>query len=267
MSSLDDVRRDLTDEQLALDDLVATLDDEGWRRATPSVGWNVADQMSHLAYFDAEAARAINDPDTFATSRAELMRAALAGTLDDYTLGVLRRTSPSELLATWRANRTSLNEAARRLDEKTRVAWYGPSMGATSFLSARLMETWAHGTDVADALGTSLPATDRLRHVARLGYITLSWSYHVRGEQPPDGQVRVELTGPTGDLWTWGADNSVDVVQGSAREFCLVVVQRRHLDDTSLVTGDLGRHWLLRAQAFAGAPSVGPEPRRQHGTN
>jgi uncharacterized protein (TIGR03084 family) len=254
------IRRDLAAEQQSLDDIVATITDDQWRRTTPSPGWNVADQIGHLAYFDASAARAILDPEGFHEGLEELLEAAANASVDEYTLAPLRALSPAQLLTTWRANRAALDAAASTLQESTRVPWYGPSMGAVSFLSARLMETWAHGTDVADALDVTGVATDRLVHVARLGFMTRSWSYQVRGETPPDGAVALDLTAPSGVRWAWG-DEADDSVRGSAEEFCLVVTQRRHIDDTSLETGELGRHWLVRAQAFAGGPSLGPQPR------
>ncbi len=139
-------------------------------------------------------------------------------------------------------------------------------MGAMSFLTARLMETWAHGTDVADALGLHLTPSDRLRHIAQLGFITRKWSYQIRGEEVPDGRVRVSLSGPSGTQWTWGEENADDEVRGDVEDFCLVVTQRRHLDDTDLEVGELARHWLVRAQAFAGAPSEGPSAKGRHGT-
>lgn len=134
-------------------------------------------------------------------------------------------------------------------------------MGAKSFLTARLMEVWAHGVDVVEAVGAVRQPTDRLRHIAQLGVITRGWSYSVRGEQAPPGTIRVVLVGPSGDTWTWGPEDADDTVSGSAEDFCLVVTQRRHLDDTAVVAGELGRHWLLRAQAFAGPPSDVPGPR------
>jgi hypothetical protein len=52
------------------------------------------------------------------------------------------------------------------------------------------------------------------------------------------------------------------VVRGPAEDFCLVVTQRRHVDDTALrVAGDVARDWLEKAQAFAGPPTDGPAPR------
>ncbi len=262
-AELDALARDLTDEQASLDGLVASIDESAWHRATPAVGWTVLDQIAHLAYFDDAATVAILEPDTFRASLDAVADVALAGELDEYTLGPWRAMDPTTVLSRWRANRTGLAAAATTLDPATRVPWYGPSMSAASFLTARLMETWAHGTDVADALGARLVASDRLVHVARLGVITRAWSYAVRGEPMPEGRVRVALTSSSGNRWVWGDEDAEDVVSGPAEDFCLVVTQRRHLDDTALVTGELARHWLIRAQAFAGGATLGPKPKER----
>jgi uncharacterized protein (TIGR03084 family) len=262
---LSDIRADLAAEQAALDDVVGALRDEQWALATPSPGWSVADQISHLTYFDGTAAQAITDPDAFAAARDELFRIALSGegaaAADELTLGAYRAMTPAELLAAWRGNRQVLADAAATLGDDDRVIWYGPSMSAKSFLTARLMECWAHGQDVVDTVGATRPATERLRHIAQLGFITRGWSYTNRGEEVPAGTIRLELVAPSGESWTWGPDDADDTVRGSAEDFCLVATQRRHLDDTGLVTGELGRHWLVRAQAFAGGPTDGPAPR------
>jgi uncharacterized protein (TIGR03084 family) len=139
-------------------------------------------------------------------------------------------------------------------------------MGVLSFISARLMETWAHGTDVADALGISRVPTDRLRHVAHLGVRARPFSYLVRGRDVPGGRVDVALTAPAGETWAFSAGSaegaeSVATVAGSALDFCLVVTQRRNLADTGLVVdGDLAVDWMSVAQAFAGAPGPGRPP-------
>jgi uncharacterized protein (TIGR03084 family) len=266
VSELDDVREDLRDEQQWLDGVVGGLDDERWRAATPAAGWNVRDQIAHLAYFDDAAAVAVAEPARFVASRDELLAAALEKGLDDATLAPLRALASHALLARWRAARDRLSEAAASLEPGDRVEWYGPSMGAVSFLAARLMESWAHGVDVTDALRAPRQASERLRHVARLGYRTRAWSYRVRGEAPPERDVRVALQSPSGREWSWGPGDAGDAVRGPAEDFCLVVTQRRHLDDTALRTGELGRHWLVRAQAFAGAPTTGPEPRSRDAT-
>lgn len=264
-----DVLDDLVGEQQALDTIVAGLPDDRWALPTPSPRWSVADQIGHLTFFDDAAASAITDPAGFVAHRGELI-ANFADELavDDFTLGDFRRLSPAALLARWRTHRDALEAAGRTLTDDTRVEWYGPSMGAKSFLTARLMEVWAHGQDICDAVGARHQPTDRIRHIAQLGVITRGWSYVVRGLVPPEGDVRVELAAPSGAVWTWGPAGAADAVTGPAEHFCLVVTQRRHVDDTDLVvTGDLARDWMTKAQAFAGGatdgPAAGAHPERE----
>lgn len=260
--NVSDVVNDLVAEQQALDDVVAPLTPEQWQLATPSPRWSVGDQIGHLTYFDTTAALAIDDPAAFLAHRDELV-ASFADELevDAATLDRYRQLSPAEQLAEWRHRRDELERAGRSLADDTRVEWYGPSMGAKSFLTARLMEVWAHGQDICDTVGTTRPPTDRLRHIAQLGVITHGWSYAVRQQERPDVEVRVELEAPSGDRWSWGDDAATDRITGPAEDFCLVVTQRRHVDDTSLVVeGDAARGWMTKAQAFAGGPTTGPDP-------
>ncbi len=256
-----EIINDLRDEQEALDRIVATLADEQWALTTPSPGWTIADQVAHLTYFDDTAATAIEDPERFHETNADLLHGIVSGELDmdEATLSWSREHTPTELLARWRANRERLSAAAATLDEGTRVAWYGPSMGARSFLTARLMEVWAHGQDVVDTVGAQRHATDRLRHIAQLGVITRKWSYINRGLEAPETAVRVELTAPSGATWLWNDDATDGAVTGLAEDFCLVVTQRRHVDETGLSTdGSTARDWMIKAQAFAGAATDGP---------
>ena len=255
-----DVAADLVAEQQALDEVVAGLDAADWAASTPSAGWAVSDQVAHLTYFDRAAATAITAPEAFRASVEELWAAARRNGGDDLTLGPFRALSSDDLLAAWRDGRMLLAKAAVTLTDEDRVEWYGPSMGARSFLTARLMEAWAHGQDVVDAVGGHRPASDRLRHVAQLGVITRRWSYANRKMAVPDVEIDVALTAPSGGRWTWGPGDAPEVIRGPAEDFCLVVTQRRHLDDTDLeVVGDAARDWLLLAQAFAGPPSDGPD--------
>ncbi len=263
-----EVLDDLVAEQHALDLVVADLRDEQFALPTPSPRWTITDQLGHLTYFDTSAALAIEDPTAFAEHKAELLGSfADELAVDEATLGRFRGLAPAAQLLTWRSARLDLESAARGLADDSRVEWYGPSMGSKSFLTARLMEVWAHGQDVCDALGVDREPTDRIRHIAQLGVITRGWSYLVRGEQPPAGDVFVELTAPSGATWSWGPADAADRVVGPANDFCLVVTQRRHVSDTDLaVVGELATDWMNKAQAFAGTPSTGPAPASK-GTN
>src|ERR1700721_387060 len=64
---------------------------------------------------------------------------------------------------------------------------------------------------------------------------------------------------------TW---DSVNRVQGNALDFCRVVTQRRHPDDTGLVvTGPDAQQWISIAQAFAGPAGPGRARARHTGTH
>jgi uncharacterized protein (TIGR03084 family) len=248
---------DLEAEHEALDAIVGSIDETDWHRLTPAAGWTVSDGIGHLTYFDGTALIALTDPEAFSASVAVLLEGVGRG---DLTLAETRVMTGAELLARWRAGRGALLAELRRTDPKTRVPWYGPAMSAVSFATARLMETWAHGQDIVDALGASRPATDRLRHVAHIGVRARPFSYVTNGREVPEGDVRVELRAPSGETWEWN-ESATDCVSGDALDFCLVVTQRRHVSDTGLnVEGALAQDWIAIAQAFAGPPGTGRRP-------
>jgi uncharacterized protein (TIGR03084 family) len=243
------------------DDLIAMvtgLDAAGWATPTPAAGWNVRDQVAHVARFDDAARLSIVDPARFEATRHG----------PDGALGIVdaaaerdRALDGPAALAWLRTARPELVAAGRRADPGTRVPWYGPEMTVASTLTARIMETWAHGQDVADALGVDRTPTDRLRHVAFICARAIPNSFRSRGLDVPGEPVRVELAAPSGATWTFGPADAANAVRGPAVDLCLVATQRRHRDDTTLVaTGAVADEWLSIAQAFAGAPGSGRRP-------
>ena len=250
---------DLKAEHEELESVLAPLDDAGWMTPTPFLTWQIKDEIRHLAYFDDRAALAATDGKAFARHLEEIVR-DLEG-FDRMLKTVGREMTPAELMQWWREQRRIMLEALIKCDPKDRLPWYGPPMSALSFATARLMETWAHAQDVFDALKIRREPTDRLRHIAHLGVKTFGWTYMNRGLPVPDKPVRVELAAPSGEVWAWGPEDADQRISGPAEGFCLVVVQRRHVDDTALaVSGDVARDWMLKAQCFAGPPVDGPAP-------
>ena len=248
---------DLSAEHAELDALVAELTDPQWSTATPSPGWTIRDQISHLWFFDQRALLALTDHEAFAADVQWLI--ANGGT--DASVDAGRLLEAAELVRRWRDDRQRLLDVAIAVDPSARIPWYGPPMAARSFITARLMETWAHGQDVADALGASRRPTARLRHVAHLGARSRPFSYAVNGLTMPEVEVAVRLVGPDGDVWEWGDADAETTVAGKALDFCLVVTQRRHVADTQLsVHGDAAAEWMSIAQAFAGGPGSGRQP-------
>lgn len=257
--SMDPICDDLLAETADLARVLAPLSQADWHMATPAEGWSIRDTIAHLAFFDGTATLAATDADAFAAStkavfsRSEPMSAATEAA---------GARNGAAMLDWFNGEREAMVKVFRRLDAKARIPWYGPAMAATSFATARLMETWAHGQDVVDAVGAARPSTDRLRHVAHIGVRARPFSYVTNGRTMPEGEVRVELESPTGGAaWVWNEHETDNVVSGPALDFCLMVTQRRHVADTELVVrGPRAEDWVPIAQAFAGGPGGGRQP-------
>jgi uncharacterized protein (TIGR03084 family) len=254
-----EVLADLEAEGDRLEALVAPLDEAGWRTVTPAIGWDVAHQVVHLAWtdecaiaaatdkeaWDALVLQALEDPEGFVDTEAA--RGAQA--------------SGAEILARWHKGRTTLQQVLREVPDGTKIPWYGPPMSATSMATARFMETWAHGHDVATALGVEPLVDDSVRHVVHLGVRTRDYAFLAREMEPPGEEIRVSLTLPSGEVVGYGREDAPQSVTGSAHDFALVVTQRINRVDTDLVAhGDDAVAWLAVAQAFAGPPGDGRPP-------
>jgi uncharacterized protein (TIGR03084 family) len=248
---------DLRDESDALDSLVSPLTAAGWAQPTPAPGWTVAHQIAHLWWTDRASLTSITDEAAF----GEMLAAAAAdplGFVDRATEELTAATPPDELLSRWRETRARLHEELRAVADGRKLLWFGPPMSAASMATARLMETWAHGLDVADALGAPVRPTARLKSIAHLGVRTRDFAFTVHGLTPPAEPFRVELAAPDGGLWVWGPEDAAQRVTGSAVDFCYLVTQRRPRAELDVVAdGADAEKWLGIAQAFAGPPGPG----------
>ncbi|MFC9270635.1 TIGR03084 family metal-binding protein [Streptomyces zhihengii] len=260
MSDPSAVLDDLRDESDALDRLVAPLEDGRWAAPTPAEGWSVAHQIAHLAWTDRAAHLAVTDAEGFAAAVTEALAAPESFVDDGAAEGAA--LPPAELLDRWRLGRERLLLALREAPPGARFPWFGPPMSTASMATARLMETWAHGQDVADALGVERAPTPRLAQVARIGFRTRDFAYGVHGLTPPADPFRVELTGPGGELWAYGPEDAPQRVTGPALDFALLVTRRAHRADLALrAEGADADRWLDIAQAFAGLPGKGRAPK------
>ena len=247
---------DLRAESDDLDALVAPLAAERWAEPTPAPGWTIAHQIGHLLWTDRVALLSVTDEAGFADALTHAM--ANPTGFVDAAADELAAIAPDELLADWRLTRGRLHDELLAVPDGRKLPWFGPPMSAPSMATARLMETWAHGLDVADALGVRRPATERLRSIAHLGVRTRDYAFSVHNLAPPAEPFLVELRGPGGDTWSWGPPDAAQRVTGSAEDFCFLVTQRRALStlDITAVGADAQR-WLEIAQAFAGPPGGG----------
>jgi uncharacterized protein (TIGR03084 family) len=249
---------DLDAETAALREILDRLRDSDWQLATPAPAWSIGDQVAHLSYFDDAAVSAAIRPEEFAVIRAGLTD---GGEDPDTIAARYRHLTPAQLRDWFDRARERLLKAFEGLDPSARVPWFGPPMSVASSVTARLMETWAHGQDIADTIGADRQPTARLRHIAHIGVAARPYSYAAHGLPVPDEPVRVKLTAPSGEVWTWGSDGARDRITGPALDFCLLVTRRRHRADTAMVAaGPVADQWLSIAQSFAGPPGAGRLP-------
>ena len=245
---------DLRHESDQLAEHLDGLADGYWGLATPAQGWSIRDQVSHLAFFDDAARLALTQPQEFRALAERLMADGID--FPDRIAAHHRILAPDALLDWFAAARHDLLATFSDDDPRRRLAWFGPNMSVASSATARLMETWAHGHDIYDALGVEHPPSPGLRSIAHLGVTTFGFSHTLHGFEVPDEPVRVELHSPDGQSWVWGPADAVNRVTGPALDFVLATTQRRHWTQTALVaTGRVASRWLDIAQAFAGAPT------------
>lgn len=260
---------DLAGETAALAPLLAGVGEADWDAPTPADGWSIRDQVTHLAFFDDTSLLSIRDATAFIAQAQQLQ--ALGDRFPDVIAGQHRHLPGGYCLEWLASSRAALIEAYQQADPAVRLPWYGTSFSVAASITGRLMETWAHGQDIADCLGASRPPSSRLRQVADIGIRARAFCFTSRGLPVPPEPVYVELAGPSragpaAETWTWGPPEAVNRVAGDAADFCLVVTQRRNVADTGLiVTGDVAARWIAIAQAFAGRPTdprppAGPQP-------
>lgn len=245
--------------------LISPEDDSVFARVTLFKGWTVNDVLTHLHHWNWAADAALNDDLEFEAMIDAIAPAVVKGQLRQFENQRHAGLTGRDLLETWQATAAQVAENFHRADPKQRVKWAGPSMSARSSITARLMETWAHGQAVYDLLGVERQSADRIKSIVVLGLNTFGWSFQVQGMEVPEEVPCLRLTAPSGETWEWNAANAANQISGSAEQFCQVVTQTRNIGDTLLkVTGDTATRWMASAQCFAGPPVQPPAPGARH---
>jgi uncharacterized protein (TIGR03084 family) len=253
---------DFRAECAALFDVLAAAPAAAWQQPTQFKGWTFDDILGHLHFSDHAAAVAARSRDEVQALFQEVHAARAAGiSFADHTRRWLQGCSGHELLHRWREHADRLAETFAAFAPDHRLAWAGPDMSARSFMSARQMETWAHGQAVYDLLNLQRVERDRLRNIAVMGVNTFGWTFKVHRREEPAPKPFVRLVSPSGATWEWNDPAAAARVEGSAVDFCRVVTQTRNVRDTQLVvTGESATAWMEIAQCFAGPPELPPAP-------
>ncbi len=250
---------DFRQESRALHALLDSLDAEGFAAPTQFKGWTINDVLQHLHVWNKMAGLQISDEAELDHCFHRLLE--LGADLRAFESEYLDGLEGRDLLGAWISGAETLADAYASTDPKQRLKWVGPSMSARSSITARLMESWAHGQEVYDELGVVRKNADRIRGIVVLGVNTYRWTYAARGAEPPGPMPQLVLTAPSGEIWTYGEASDTETINGLAEEFCQVVTQTRNIADTQLeVTGEIARDWMSKAQCFAGAATEPPAP-------
>ena len=110
---------DLEAQHAALDAIVADIDEAAWRLPTAAQGWDVADNILHISFYDSAAHLAVVDPPGFQLQMAQIVDG-------EVPFAELADAPGDRLLAGWRQARMALLSTLRGLDPKARIIWFGP---------------------------------------------------------------------------------------------------------------------------------------------
>ncbi len=250
---------DFRQETRSLHSLIASLPAETYSEPTQFKGWTIVDVIRHLHFWNRMAHCQLSDPDQLVEHLGQMKARGI--TMRAYEAEKLGHLGPAELVAEWASFAEDTADLFATADPKARLKWAGPDMSARSSITARLMETWAHGQEVYDHAGKVRKNEDRVRNIVTLGVNTYGWTYATRGQKPPGSMPYLVLTAPSGEVWTQGEPSETERIEGLAEEFCQVVTQTRNIVDTKLkVLGAVASDWMSKAQCFAGAPNPPPAP-------
>lgn len=161
---------DFRQESRALAAVLETLADAEFDQPTLFKGWTIDGVMGHLHIFNVAAQKTLESDVAFQEFFAPIQQALSAGkTLLEAQFPWLDGLRGRALFEAWRSTSEQVADAYAAADPKQRVKWAGPDMSALSSITARQMETWAHGQEVFDVLGVTRTEQDRIRNIAHLG--------------------------------------------------------------------------------------------------
>jgi len=252
--------QDLLTETKSLASILVDLRDDQFETVTAFKGWTINDVIRHLHVWNRAAYQSYAEPDQFDAYLRQVMGITRTGrSMRDVELEHSDGLGGHALVRAWTDYATQMTAAFLVADPAQRVKWAGPDMSVRSSVSARLMETWAHGQEIHDVLGSARQNADHIRNIVVLGVNTYGWTFRNRKLDVPEPMPCVRVIAPSGAEWVFNEGETESSVSGAAEEFCQVVTQVRNLGDTRLqVVGKNAQAWMEIAQCFAGPPNDPP---------
>ncbi len=252
---------DFREESERLCAILAPLGDSDLESKTQFKDWTLNDVVAHLHFWNYAADLSLAGGERFGVLMTDVIEAIGAGTGHmAYAHQWLDGCAGRALVERWHGFYLEMAARFEVADPSERVRWAGPDMSVRSSITARQMETWAHGQEVYDVLGLECENTDRIKNICVLGVNTFGWTYANRKLEVPATKPCVRLTAPSGEMWEWNETETDNRVEGDAVEFCKVVTQTRNIADTGLkVSGPVAGEWMSMAQCFAGSVEDPPQ--------
>ncbi len=249
------------EESDALYKLLINADKNSFKLKTQFKSWTINDVLYHLHVWNIAALLSLKNENEFKEFMQNFMEAVKSGnSAREYEKILSDNAEGLDLLHLWKETYEKISNEFAKSDPKKRVKWAGPDMSVRSSITARHMETWAHGQEIFDQLGFERIDTDRIKNIVVIGVNTFGWTYINRNLSIPEKMPKLSLLSPSNELWEWNEDNEENMISGSATEFSQVVTQVRNINDTSLkVSGKIANEWMSIAQCFAGPPENPPE--------
>ena len=259
---------DFLEESRQLLNLIQDQAEKDFEIKTQFNNWTINDVIGHLHIFNFAANLSLNSFDQFQKFFSPISKALNEGvSLLEAQNCWLNGLAGQALLDAWWEEVQIVSKKFENADPKLRLKWVGPDMSARSSITARQMETWAHGQEIFDILGETRVEDDRIKNIVHLGVSTFSWTFKNRNLNAPITFPFVELKSPSGIIWQWNEPSDQALVKGLAVDFASVVTQTRNVFDTSLKTkGNDAARWMEYAQCFAGPPKNPPRPNTRYTT-
>ena len=217
-----------------LDGVLTGLTEEEWHRPSIAAGWTNVDVLLHLAQSEEAVVSTLTG--AAAAPRGQPLVDGLSVDEAMDRLVTAERAGPNVVYPRWQAAREASVRALREADPNRVSVWVSAPLRPATLATTRLAEHWAHALDITDPLSIPYPDTARLRHIAWLGHRTLPYAFRLAGKNP--APIRAELTGPDGEVWTFGPYDTDSVIHGSAGAFCRVGARRLAPENSGLTATD-----------------------------
>ncbi len=252
---------DFKDESNSLYEILANCSEDKFSKKTQFKSWTINDVIYHLHVWNIAASLSLKNEKKFKDFMDDFIGVIKKGdTARNYERKLSKNLEGRDLINLWKETYNNVSNEFASSDPKKRVKWAGPDMSVRSSITARHMETWAHGQEVYDYLGIHRNDTDRIKNIVVIGVNTFAWTFKNRNLDVPKTMPKLNLISPSENKWIWNENNKDDEITGTASEFCQVVTQVRNIEDTNLkVKGEIAKKWMSIAQCFAGPPEDPPE--------